>query len=109
MNSHALNVLEFPRTLGLVAERATSPLGAERVRSLMPGTDREEIEREHSRVAAVRSLLSADEPWHLHAVPDARSALTRLRVERASLAAADLLALGSLLRSSRITKESLRG
>jgi DNA mismatch repair protein MutS2 len=109
MNSHALNVIEFPRTLALISERAGSPLGAERVRELRPIVDRDLIEREHARVAAVRSLLSAEEPWSLHGVPDARSALTRLRVEGASLAAADLLVLGSLLRSSRVTRESLRG
>jgi len=109
MNSHALNVIEFPRTLDLISERATSPLGAERVRELRPITDREAIEREHARVAAVRSLLSAEEPWHLHGVPDAREALTRLRVEHASLGAAELLVLAKLLRSSRITRDSLRG
>src|SRR3954469_21543734 len=109
MNSHALNVIEFPRTLALVSERATSSLGAERVRELRPATDRESIEREHSRIAAVRALISAEDPWSLHGVPDARAALTRLRVEGASLAAPDLLVLGSLLRSSRVTRESLRG
>jgi DNA mismatch repair protein MutS2 len=109
MNSHALNVIEFPRTLALVSERATSPLGAERVRELRPVTDRGSIEREHTRVAAVRSLLAAEEPWHLHGVPDARAALTRLRVEHASLGAGELLVVAKLLRSSRITRESLRG
>ncbi|MFL5466696.1 MAG: endonuclease MutS2 [Gemmatimonadaceae bacterium] len=108
MNSHALNVIEFPRTLALIAERATSALGAERVRELRPLTDRDEIERELARVAAVRSLVSAEEPWHLHGVPDARSALTRLRVEGASLAAGDLLIIGALLRSSRISRDTLR-
>src|SRR5437763_16571763 len=109
MNSHALNVIEFPRTLALISERARSSLGAERVRELRPITDRDEIEREHARVAAVRSLLSADEPWQLDGVPDARAALTRLRVEGATLGAPDLLILGALLRSSRLTRESLRG
>ncbi len=109
MNSHALNVIEFPRTLALISERAGSPLGAERVRELRPSTDRESIEREHARVAAVKSLLSAEEPWHLHGVPDARAALSRLRVEGASLAAPDILVLGSLLQSSRVTRDSLRG
>jgi DNA mismatch repair protein MutS2 len=109
MNSHALGVIEFPRTLALIAERATSPLGAERVRELRPLTDREAIEREHARVAAVRSLISAEDPWSLQGVPDARAALTRLRVEGASLAAPDLLVLGALLRSSRVTRESFRG
>ncbi|HJP85261.1 MAG TPA: endonuclease MutS2 [Gemmatimonadaceae bacterium] len=109
MNTHALTVIEFPRTLSLIAERAVSPLGAERVRELAPMTDRDTIERELARVAAVRSLLSAEEPWTLHNVPDARAALTRLRVEGASLSAPDLLVLGALLRSSRLTRESFRG
>src|SRR3954471_3841981 len=109
MNSHALNVIEFPRTLALISERATSPLGAERVRELRPATDRDLIEREHARVAAVRALLTGDEPWQLAGVPDARSALTRLRVEGASLAAPALLAAGAPLRRSRSTRESLRG
>ncbi|MEX2110664.1 MAG: endonuclease MutS2 [Gemmatimonadaceae bacterium] len=109
MNTHALGVLEFPRTLALIAERATSPLGAERVQELRPATSRDPIELEHSRVAAVRALLSAEEPWQLHGVPDARAALTRLRVEGASLAASDLQDIAALLRSSRITRESLRG
>ena len=59
MNSHALAVLEFPRSLALIAERATSALGAERVRELRPVTDSDAIERELGRVAAVRSLISA--------------------------------------------------
>ena len=109
MNSHALNVIEFPRTLALISERASSPLGAERVRELRPMTDRNSIEREHSRLAAVASLISGEEPWQLHGVPDARSALSRLRVEGASLAASDLLVVGGLLRSARVTRESLRG
>jgi DNA mismatch repair protein MutS2 len=108
MNSHALNVIEFPRTLALVSERATSPLGGERVRELRPLTERDAIEREHSRVAAVRSLLSAEEPWRLHGVPDARTALTRLRVEQASLGSGELLVLAQLLVSSRVTRDSLR-
>src|SRR6266581_2927409 len=108
MNAHALHVIEFPRTLALIAERATSSLGADRVKELTPITDRETIKREHARVAAVRSLLSAEEPWHLLAVPDARAALSRLRVEGASLTAPDLLVVGALLRSSRATRESLR-
>jgi DNA mismatch repair protein MutS2 len=109
MNSHALAVLEFPRTLALISERAASPLGAERVRELRPVSDHSVIDRELSRVAAVRSLISAEDPWHFNGVPDARSALTRLRVEGASLSASDVLVAGALLRASRVTRESLRG
>ena len=109
MNSHALGVIEFPRALALISEKAASPLGAERVRELRPLIGRDEIEREHARVAAVRALISAEEPWSLDGVPDARASLTRLRVEGASLGAPDFIVLGALFRSSRLTRDSLRG
>ena len=62
MNRHALAVLEFHRLLDDVAVRASSELGAARIRSLEPSTDRAWIEREHARVAAVRTLRAEDPP-----------------------------------------------
>jgi DNA mismatch repair protein MutS2 len=104
MNSHALNVLEFPRVLDVVAGRASSGLGAERVRTLRPTTDRTWIEREHSRVAAVRSIAASEQGWSTVAIPDAREAIARLAVRSAVLAGTDLLLLGTLLRSSRMMR-----
>jgi DNA mismatch repair protein MutS2 len=109
MNTHALNVIEFPRTLALIAERATSPLGADRVRELRPSIDRGWIESEHARIAAVRALISAEDPWSLEGVPDARGALARLRLQEASLTGTELLVSAKLLGSSRVTRDSLRG
>ena len=104
MNSHALNVLEFPRVLDVVAGRASSELGAERVRSLRPTTDITWIDREHSRVAAVRSIASGDQGWSSVAIPNAREGIARLLVRSAVLSGADLLLLGTLLRSSRLMR-----
>ena len=87
MNRHALAVLEFPRVLDEVAGRATSELGAEHVRSLAPQTDRQWIEREHARTAAVRSL--------------------RASVAGLTWSPAELLATRQLLRSSRRSREAL--
>lgn len=101
MNTHALNVLEFPRVLDVVAGRASSELGAQRVRSLRPTSDRAWIEREHSRVAAVRSISESDKGWSTVAIPAAPDAIARLSVQSAVLSGADLLLLGTLLRSSR--------
>ena len=107
MNSHALAILEFPQALALVAGRAQSSLGAERVRSLAPILELDEIRAEHRRVGAVRSLLAAEEPWRPESVPDARSALSRLAVANSSLAAADFIPLGGLLSVSRRTRDVL--
>jgi DNA mismatch repair protein MutS2 len=107
MNSHALSVLEFHRVLDVVAERATSEEGAARVRALRPTTDRGWIEREQSRAFATRSLIASEARWAPYAIPAARGALERLRVENALLGSADFMSLRALLRSSRMTLDSL--
>ncbi len=107
MNSHALSILEFPRVLGLVAERAQSALGAERVRSLTLTLSLGEIRAEHERVLAVRTLLAAEVPWHPENIPDARSGIARLGVGNASLSASDFLPIAGLLSVSRRTREVL--
>jgi DNA mismatch repair protein MutS2 len=109
MNAHALGVLEFPAALDLVAGFASSSLGAERVRESQPRDDRNWIEREHSRIAAMRSLTEGDAGWHPQQIFDIRPSLSRLRVEGASLSAQDLLAVCGFLRSSRLTADSFKG
>jgi len=107
MNAHALHVLEFPRALAVVAERASSELGAARVRAAEPRTDREWIEAELRRVAAMRALLGGEDGWSPEPVPDLTRPLGRLRIEGTSWSGAELLAGGVLLRSSRRTREQL--
>jgi len=108
VNAHALGVLELPRVLELVAQRATSLLGAARIRSASPNADRSWIEREQTRVVAVRALLTSDDPWSPEPIPDITSALSRLRIEGTSWSGAELLSGAILLASSRRTRDTLR-
>lgn len=108
MNAHALRVIEFPAALELVAGKASSALGADRVRELSPHTERAWLDREHSRVTVARTLVEGQLNWHPQPIPDVRPALARLRVEGASLSAIDLLAISGVLRSSRLTRETLK-
>jgi dsDNA-specific endonuclease/ATPase MutS2 len=80
MNAHALAVLQFASVLDVVAGYASSSLGAARVRALAPATSRERVERELSRVAAMRAIVSCDEGWS-RPIPDVDRALARLRIE----------------------------
>ena len=105
---HALRILELEAALALVGGRAATPLGAERVRSARPVTDRAELEREHSRIAAMRALLRGDGGWPSEPVPDLREPLARLGVPGTSWNAAELLAAATLLASSRRTRDVLR-
>ena len=81
MNAHALAVLEFPRVLDLVAERASSAAGAARVRALAPSDGRAFLEGEHRRVAAVRALVAAEGGWSPEPIPELGQSLSRLRIE----------------------------
>lgn len=108
MNTHALGVLEFGAALDLVAGFASSSAGAERVREFTPRYDRDWIEREHSRVSAMRSMSEGEARWRPQQMFDIRDALSRLRVEGAVLSASDLLGTRNFLRASRLETESFK-
>ena len=107
MNPHALGVLEFPRLLEVVAARATSVLGAGRVRAASPMTDRAWLDREHTRVTAVRGMLEGELAWTPEPVPQLDAALRKLRIAGAAWSGRELLDGVQLLRSARRTREAL--
>jgi len=108
VNSHALSVLEFPRVLDVVADRASSSLGAVAVRALRPRTDRDWLAAELARVQAMRAVLGGEGGWTPEPIPDVRQALARLRLEGATLDGTQLTGIATLLRSSRRTQSALR-
>ena len=107
MNRHALNVLEFARALDIVGGFASSALGARAVRERLPQTDREALDGEQSRVFAMVAIVRSDVGWGMPPIPDCGQALARLRVEGTRLSGGELLALGTLLRASRMTYDAL--
>ncbi|MEO8333848.1 MAG: endonuclease MutS2 [bacterium] len=108
MNAHALGILEFPRLLELVAERAASAPGAARVRALTPRADIAWLEAEHRRVAAVRALLTGEPVWRPEPVPELSGPIQRLRVIGSVWNGQELVAGAILLRSARRTRDALR-
>lgn len=104
---HALRVLEFPRVLELVAHRATSELGARRIRRLRPGTDHAAVRRELDAVEEMAAYLREAEHWAPPAVPDLRPVLERLGVEGTVLDGDGLLGIAELLASSRSARRDL--
>ncbi|HJU72255.1 MAG TPA: endonuclease MutS2 [Gemmatimonadaceae bacterium] len=107
MNRHALAVLEYSRTLALVAGRCASTQGAQRIQASEPTSDRVELERIHSRVAAARALAEGDLGCPSEAIPEVNEALERLRVAGSVLSGEALMGLATLLRSSRLTNAAL--
>jgi DNA mismatch repair protein MutS2 len=101
MSHHALEVLEFERVLERVAQRASSELGKERVRSLRPRVDRDPIVAELGRVAAVMRVHESKPDSALGPIPDVTSGLAQLTTAGAVLAPKELYDLGTLLSTSR--------
>lgn len=118
VQAHALDVLEFARLLDHVAGHASTTPGAARIRALRParvgGThlDRAEalaaLHAEHARVAAMRALCEAEQPFRSEAIPELEAAFARLRVAGASWNGTELRGAVTLLRSARLTQLSLR-
>jgi DNA mismatch repair protein MutS2 len=108
VDQHALSVIEFARVIELIAGRAISEPGAARVRTLSPGTDRELIEREHARVAAVRALRASDGGWGPENVPTLGHALEKLRVAESSWVAAEAHGVAIPLTSASRTRLTVR-
>ncbi len=107
MNAHALAVLELPRVLDVLAEHATSALGANRIRALTPTTDRAWLDREHARVGAMRAAAQGNDGWQPDPIPDLTGPLTRLRVIGSRWTGPELVDGAILLRSSRRTRAQL--
>ena len=70
MNTHALGVRAYSRVLDVLADRATSALGAARIRQLEPRRDIEWMETEQRRVVAMRAVVTSDDGWHPEPIPD---------------------------------------
>ncbi|HSC31070.1 MAG TPA: endonuclease MutS2 [Gemmatimonadaceae bacterium] len=107
MNRHTLSVLEFPAVLAVVAERAASSLGADRVRTLAPLDDGAAVAQALDRVAAVRALLPGSDAFRPEPIPSLEAALARLRAAGSVWSGEELVAGAVLLRSSRRTRAAL--
>ncbi|MGH7721037.1 MAG: endonuclease MutS2, partial [Gemmatimonadaceae bacterium] len=107
MNAHALEVIELPQVLELVAGHASSPLGAAHVRALTPTGDRGWLSAEHGRVEAMRALSVGSDGWRPEPVPEIAAALGRLRLDGSVWTGEECRAGAMLLRSSRLTRDAL--
>src|SRR5262245_18059740 len=85
----ALEVLEFPKVLELVAGHAVGLLGAGRVRSRQPSEDLDWTRTELAPVAALLGCYSDGNDLDVPAVPELASVLARLRVEGSVLEGAE--------------------
>jgi DNA mismatch repair protein MutS2 len=108
MNRHALEVLQFPQTLDLVAGHASSPLGADRVRALTPSDARVWIDTELDRVDELMRTIRRGPGWSMPRIPDCLPALRRLAAQGSVLDAPELRDLADLCDSAGTARTLLR-
>jgi DNA mismatch repair protein MutS2 len=107
MEKHTLHVLEFDKTLDLVARFASSEAGRNRVLSLSPLESREEALNRLGRVTEMRRLIEWGKAPQLSDVVDVRPVLTRSRIPGAVLDAGSLLDVGTAARVARLVRSSI--
>jgi DNA mismatch repair protein MutS2 len=107
MNRHALDVLQYPEALAVIAGHASSPLGAEAVRALRPSVQLTDVRDELARVSQMSTFLFRAQDWQMPALPDARAALRRLAVSGSVLDGPELRDVAVVLRGSAATHRAL--
>jgi len=107
VDTHALAVLEFARVVEACAGNALSEPGRDRVLALAPRDDRDWINREQSRIAAVRGLRASEGGWGPEPVARLGRALEKLPVSGASWTPAEAQSIATALGSAQRTVQSL--
>jgi len=93
--------LEFDKIRDMLAARAVSPMGAERLRALIPLPTAELSQSELLRVEQMKRVLERDDSIPIHGLTDIRSHLKVLTAEGAVLEGPALLAIANVLAASR--------
>lgn len=96
-----LRSLEFPAVLAIIASMARGAPAANRIRSLTPGTDRDEIVSTLADISELIGLAAAGQSMEIPVVADLHPALARLRQEGSVLDAGQLGELRRLMHAGR--------
>jgi DNA mismatch repair protein MutS2 len=107
MNRHALQVLQFPEALAVVAGYASSPVGAEAVRGLSPSDSVALVQDELRRVDQMSAFLFRAQDWQMPHLPNVRSALKRLGMTASVLEGGELRDLAIVVRGSDVTRRAV--
>ncbi len=108
MDEHTLKLLEFDKVRELVARRAASDLGRERIHHLAPTTDRSAIEADQALVAEMVQAIGQGSAPGFADLRDVRADVRRARAE-ATLDADALRAIAATLHGLKRLRDSLSG
>ncbi len=104
----ALEAIEYPRVLELIARLASSEAGRDRVLTLVPLVESAAVREALSVTDEMVGLLMADVGWAPPPIPSAGSAVRRLAIEGSVLDPEELRAIAVLLASSRRCRRDVK-
>jgi len=107
-SADALETVELPEAVELVAARAVGPLGAARVRARRPSADLAWIAEELARAGEVAALFRRGDTLLAEPIPDVGPALARLRIAGSVLEGAELARIQRMLVAARLVQADLR-
>lgn len=103
MNQKALNSLEYYKIIEQLVEKASSPMGKELCRNLLPSTDIYEIRRMQTQTRDALTRLFQKGNISFGSVKDIRGSLKRLEIG-SSLGMSELLSVAGLLENTNRVK-----
>lgn len=101
MNEHALEVLEYPQIVDLLAGFATSGLGQVQVRQLVPLTDIAEIAKLQAETTELKTLLMPEQDLPIGGLHDLSFILLKLEKGTDALPIDEILSVADTLRAAR--------
>lgn len=107
MNEHALERLEYPQIIEILASYATSGLGKREVAQLQPLSDRGEVERLLAETSELKALLMPEQDLPIGGLHDVSFSLLKLEKGDDILPIDEILAIGDTLRATRNVKNYL--
>ena len=105
MHTSAIEILEFSQVREIIAGKAISPLGADRVRNLNPAIDIELVISELKKVAEMEALLESEETPPFRGIHDLREPMRTVIVEGGMLSPESLLKFASTLACARLVRK----
>ena len=108
MNKHALEVLEYPQIVDLLAGFATSGLGQERVRRLVPLSDVAEVARLQAETTELKTLLIPEQDLPIGGLHDLSFILLKLEKGTDALPIDEILSVADTLRAARNVRAYLQ-
>ena len=106
MDAKSLAALEYPKVIDRLAAHCATPAGRRHALELEPSADIEEVRRRLAATAEARTLARIKPNFAIGATPDPADQLLALS-RGAVLPPADILAVGSVLRTARRVRNQL--